>query len=98
ATLRDRTELLELRKELDLTRHVTDPLRAQAHEFDNRLHTIAGLIELGDAEEAVRFVHRISSSRSEFSGVVTAAVRDPAIGALLIAKARHAAELRLQQV
>jgi two-component system CitB family sensor kinase len=93
ATLRDRTELLELRRELDLTRHVTDTLRAQAHEFDNRLHTIAGLIELGDAEEAVRFVHRISSSRSEFSGVVTAAVRDPAIGALLIAKASQAAEL-----
>src|SRR4029450_3464573 len=93
ATLRDRTELLELRKELDLTRHVTDTLRAQAHEFDNRLHTIAGLIELGDAEEAVGFVHRISSSRSEFSGVVTAVVRDPAIGALLIAKASQAAEL-----
>ena len=91
-TLRDRTELLELRRELDLTRHVTDTLRAQAHEFDNRLHTIAGLIELGDADEAVRFVHRISSSRSEFSGAVTAAVRDPAIAALLIAKASQAAE------
>ena len=47
-TLRDRTELLELRRELDLTRHVTDTLRAQAHEFSNRLHTIAGLIELGE--------------------------------------------------
>jgi two-component system CitB family sensor kinase len=37
-------------------------------------------------------VHRISSSRSEFSGAVTAAVRDPAIAALLIAKASQAAE------
>jgi sensor histidine kinase regulating citrate/malate metabolism len=92
-TLRDRTELLELRRELDLTKHVTDTLRAQAHEFDNRLHTIAGLIELGEGDEAVRFVHRISSSRSEFSGAVTAAVRDPAIAALLIAKASQAAEL-----
>jgi two-component system, CitB family, sensor kinase len=92
-TLRDRTELLELRRELDLTRHVSDTLRAQAHEFDNRLHTIAGLIELGEADEAVRFVHRISSSRSDFSRAVTAAVRDPSIAALLIAKASQAAEL-----
>jgi two-component system, CitB family, sensor kinase len=92
-TLRDRTELLELRQELHLTRHVTDTLRAQAHEFSNRLHTIAGLIELGEADEAVRFVHRISSSRSEFSGAVTAAVHDPSIAALLIAKASQAAEL-----
>jgi sensor histidine kinase regulating citrate/malate metabolism len=92
-TLRDRTELLELRRELDLTRHVTDTLRAQAHEFSNRLHTIAGLIELGESEEAVRFVHRVSSSRSEFSETVTAAVRDPSVAALLIAKASQAAEL-----
>jgi two-component system, CitB family, sensor kinase len=95
-TLRDRTELLELRRELDLTRHVTDTLRAQAHEFSNRLHTIAGLIELGEAEEAVRLVHRISSSRSEFGALVTAAVRDPSIAALLIAKASQAAELGVE--
>jgi sensor histidine kinase regulating citrate/malate metabolism len=92
-TLRDRTELLELRRELDLTRHVTETLRAQAHEFSNRLHTIAGLIELGESEEAVRFVHRVSSSRSEFSEAVTGAVRDPSVAALLIAKASQAAEL-----
>jgi two-component system CitB family sensor kinase len=95
-TLRDRTELLELRQELDLTRHVTDTLRAQAHEFSNRLHTIAGLIELGEAEEAVRFVHRISSGRSELTDAVTSAVRDPAVAALLIAKASQAAELGVE--
>jgi two-component system CitB family sensor kinase len=95
-TLRDRTELLELRRELDLTRHVTDTLRAQAHEFSNRLHTIAGLIELGEAEEAVRFVHRISSSRSELTEAVTTAVRDPSVAALLIAKASQAAELGVE--
>jgi sensor histidine kinase regulating citrate/malate metabolism len=95
-TLRDRTELLELRRELVLTRHVTDTLRAQAHEFDNRLHTIAGLIEIGEGDEAVRFVHRISSSRSEFSAAVTGAVRDPSIAALLIAKASQAAELGVE--
>jgi sensor histidine kinase regulating citrate/malate metabolism len=92
-TLRDRTELMELRRELDLTRHVTDTLRAQAHEFSNRLHTIAGLIEIGESEEAVRFVHRVSSSRSEFSESVTASVRDPSVAALLIAKASQATEL-----
>ncbi|RBY97913.1 histidine kinase [Blastococcus sp. TF02-8] len=92
-TLRDRTELLELRRELDLTRHVTDTLRAQAHEFSNRLHTIAGLIEIGESEEAVRFVHRVSSSRSEFTAAVTSTVRDPSIAALLIAKGSQADEL-----
>jgi two-component system CitB family sensor kinase len=95
-TLRDRTELLELRRELDLTRHVTDTLRAQAHEFSNRLHTIAGLIELGESEEAVRFVHRVSSTRSEFSEAVTTAVHDPSVAALLIAKASQAGEVGVE--
>jgi two-component system, CitB family, sensor kinase len=95
-TLRDRTELLELRRELDLTRHVTDTLRAQAHEFSNRLHTIAGLIELGEADEAVRFVHRISDSRSELIEAVTDVVLDPSVAALLIAKVSQATELGVE--
>lgn len=95
-TLRDRTELLELRRELDLTRHVTDTLRAQAHEFSNRLHTIAGLIELGEGEEAVRYVHRVSSHRSELTGVVMAAVADASVAALLIAKVSQAGELGVE--
>ena len=88
-----RLQLLELRRELDLTRHVTDTLRAQAHEFSNRLHTIAGLIELGEADEAARFVHRISDSRSELTGAVTDVVLDPSVAALLIAKVSQASEL-----
>jgi sensor histidine kinase regulating citrate/malate metabolism len=41
-------------------------------------------------------VHRVSTSRSEFGGAVTAAVRDPAIAALLVAKASQAAELGVE--
>ena len=36
----------QLEQELGVTRQTTEALRAQAHEFANRLHTIAGLLEL----------------------------------------------------
>ena len=39
-------------------------------------------------------MHRVSSSRSEFSEAVTAAVRDPSVAALLIAKASQAGRAR----
>src|SRR5262249_61141798 len=39
---------------------LTDALRAQAHEFSNRLHTIAGLVELGRGEEAIRLIPQTS--------------------------------------
>ncbi len=91
-TLRDRTELLVLQNELDANRHATDTLRAQAHEFSNRLHTISGLIELGEYDEVRGFVHRISSAQGQWQVEVGSRISDPAVAALLIAKASLAAE------
>ncbi|GAA3008518.1 sensor histidine kinase [Actinokineospora diospyrosa] len=91
-TLRDRTEIVALRHELDANRATTDTLRAQAHEFSNRLHTIAGLIELGEYDEVRRFVDRVSHTRSAWQSEVSAHVADPAVAALLVAKASLAAE------
>src|SRR2546429_8334699 len=51
-TLRDRTELEGILRELDGVRSLAHALRAQAHEFSNKLHTVAGLIELGRSDEA----------------------------------------------
>ncbi len=59
-TLRDRTELEGLLRELDSVDALTDALRAQQHEFANRMHTVAGLIELGDDQAAVRYALEVS--------------------------------------
>ena len=92
-TLRDRTDLVDLQRELDASRGVTDALRAQAHEFTNRLHTIAGLVELQEYDEVVRFVEVASRSHHDLVSDVTSRVQDPAVAALLVAKASRAGEL-----
>lgn len=91
-TLRDRTELVELQEELGVTRHTTDTLRAQAHEFTNQLHTISGLIQLGEYDDVVQHITALSKARAQFVDEVTARVGDPALAALLIAKTSLAAE------
>ncbi len=91
-TMRDRTELVDLRRELAATRDTTDTLRAQAHEFTNRLHTISGLIELGEYEELQRYVDRVSHTHEQWHAEVGARIGDPTIAALLIAKSSLAAE------
>ncbi|WP_425524758.1 sensor histidine kinase [Saccharopolyspora ipomoeae] len=91
-TMRDRTELVDLQRELAVHRDTTDTLRAQAHEFSNRLHTISGLVELGEYEELQRYVQRISHHSERWHAEVTARVHDPATAALLIAKSSLAAE------
>jgi two-component system CitB family sensor kinase len=91
-TLRDHTELVALRRELDVTRHTSDALRAQAHEFTNRMHTIAGLLELGEYDEVTRFVTRTSQAHERLSAQITDRIADPSLAALLIAKASLAVE------
>jgi sensor histidine kinase regulating citrate/malate metabolism len=91
-TLRDRTEIVALQHELDANRSTTDALRAQAHEFTNRLHTITGLIELGEYDEVRRYVDRVSHTREVWHTEVSERIGDSAVAALLIAKASVAAE------
>jgi two-component system CitB family sensor kinase len=91
-TLRDRTELAELRRELGVVRHATDTLRAQTHEFSNQLHVISGLVQLREYDEVVRFIDAVSRGRAQLDEEVTTRVADPALAALLVAKASLAAE------
>ncbi|MBB2986636.1 sensor histidine kinase [Terracoccus luteus] len=92
ATLRDRTELLELQRELDLTRSTTDSLRTQAHEFSNRMHVVSGLIELGEYDDVRSYIQRISADEEQLTARVTSLVADPAVAAMLLAKSRQADE------
>nr|WP_260867457.1 sensor histidine kinase [Streptomyces sp. SAJ15] len=92
ATLRDRTELERLGRELDGTRGLIDALRAQDHEHANRLHTLLGLLELGLHEEAVEFVTEAVGVHRATAEQVTERVRDPLLAALLVGKATVAAE------
>ncbi len=95
STLRDHTELVDLTRQLDLWRGTTDTLRAQAHEFTNRMHTIAGLLELGSYDEAARLMTAESTARKTWIERVTSRVDDHALAALLIGKDSRARELGL---
>ncbi|MFE2165497.1 ATP-binding protein [Streptomyces sp. NPDC059447] len=92
ATLRDRTELEHLSRELDSTRGLIDALRAQDHEHANRLHTLLGLLELGLHEEAVEFVTEVVGVHRTTAEQVTEKIHDPLLAALLVGKATVAAE------
>jgi len=91
-TLRDRTELEGIMRELDTVRGLAQALRAQAHEFSNKLHVLGGLIELGRLDEAKRFIAETSLVHQELVDLVQQRIADPALAALLLAKAALASE------
>jgi two-component system CitB family sensor kinase len=91
-TLRDRTEHIGLMRELDSVRNLTDALRAQQHEYSNRLHTIYGLLELRRFEEASEYLGEISSISADLAETLHDNISNPTISALLIAKVSIARE------
>jgi two-component system CitB family sensor kinase len=95
-TLRDRTELEAVLRELDTARDLAQALRAQAHEFSNKLHVVGGLIELGRLDDAIRFVAETSLVHQELVDLVQERIADPALAALLLAKAALASERRVE--
>ncbi len=91
-TLRDRTELVTLQHDLGSSRQATDTLRAQTHEFANRLHTISMLMQLGDTDAAVEYVDAVTRDRTELDNSVLTRLQEPAVAALVIAKTSLARE------
>jgi two-component system CitB family sensor kinase len=92
ATLRDRTELDDLVRELDSVRGLSDAMRAQAHEFAGRLHTLAGLLALGHHEDARAFIAEIADADVGLRHEIAEHVVEPHVAALLLAKSTIAAE------
>ena len=56
ATFRDLSEIRELAAEVTGARQLAEALRAQAHEFVNRLHTVSGLLQLGKHQDALQYI------------------------------------------
>jgi two-component system CitB family sensor kinase len=90
-TVRDRTQLEHLGRELETVRALFDALRAQSHEHSNRLHALAGMLHLGHVGEASAYLEALSGDPLS-TGDDVARIRDPYLRGLLAAKAAAAAE------
>lgn len=91
--IRDHTELHALLRQMDGAQSLTDGLRAQAHEFANKLHVVSGLLELGYVDDAVAFIRSTGNGGALESAGEEAAIDDPELAALLMVKASQAREL-----
>src|SRR3989440_387968 len=76
-TVRDRTELVGLLRELDSVRGLTDALRSQQHEFSNRMHTLAGLLELGEHDAAYDFAVESAGAQPSLAESVRERIGNP---------------------
>ncbi|WP_330181964.1 sensor histidine kinase [Nocardia sp. NBC_01503] len=92
-SVRDRTDVESLTRQLDAVRSMSTVLRAQRHEFANRLHLLSGLLHTGRGDEAATLLEELLGS-GPLGAVLPGmdAVADHYLQAFLAAKAAHARE------
>jgi|tagenome__1003787_1003787.scaffolds.fasta_scaffold20957618_3 two-component system CitB family sensor kinase len=91
-TLQDRTELEGLVRRMNTVGGLTDALRAQQHEFVNRLHVLGGLLDLGEYDEARTYLSVLGQDELASAEALRERIAPPAIAALLVAKQAVAKE------
>lgn len=92
-TFRDKTELEQVTHELSRVKQYANAQRAQTHEFSNKLHTILGLLQLNQQEEAIEFIKKNSKMRQNWERSLTERIEEPMIHAILQGKFNQANEL-----
>ncbi|MCM3412955.1 ATP-binding protein [Metabacillus litoralis] len=93
AIFRDRTEVKKLAEELTGVKAFVSALRVHNHEHMNKLHTIAGLLQLGHKERALEYVFQITEEHEELSQFLTKNIKYESISGLLLSKVSRGKEL-----
>ena len=96
--LHNRTEYTKLMEDLTGTRYLVDSMRANNHDFTNKLHVILGLIQMEMYDEAISYIENITIVQRETISAIMKAVDEPALAALLIGKTARASELNVKFV
>ncbi|WP_461635762.1 sensor histidine kinase [Glutamicibacter soli] len=89
----DVTTVEALGTKLDAVQDMADALRAQRHEFANRMHAVLGLINLGKIEQAEQYLQEVMETGPKIAQVPgLEAVQDAYLSAFISAKAVRAHE------
>ncbi|WP_462409484.1 DcuS/MalK family sensor histidine kinase [Neobacillus sp. Marseille-QA0830] len=92
ATFRDKTEFQQLAMQLTGVKLYADALRAQSHEFMNKLHVILGMVHLRHYDKLAQYIHEIANNNENQISTISVTVKDPVLAGFLIGKQSFARE------
>ena len=92
STFRDKTEVKVLAEQLTGVRDYVDALRAQAHEFMNKLHVILGLVKLESYDQLATYINRIAAEHEAEISFVAKRIREPVLAGFILSKLSLARE------
>ena len=96
AIFRNKTEVSRMAEELTGVHYMVDALRANNHEFINKLHVLLGLIQMEQYEEACNYILKTAMLQKEVIRFVMDSIEVPELAALLIGKISRGSELGIR--
>jgi two-component system CitB family sensor kinase len=96
ATLESYSDTRKLAEKITDYEGMIDSLRAQRHEFMNKLHTVSGLIQLEAYEEALDFIDEISNKSDKLQKLITKSIIDQKVAGLILAKYNRLSEAKIE--
>lgn len=93
SSFQDKTQITMMAEEITGVKQIVEALRANTHEFMNKLHVILGLIHLDELEEVKKYITGAYESQQHILSTVTNKIKDPTIAGLILGKFSRAKEL-----
>ena len=89
---RIKKEFISFTEDFEGTKILVDSMRANNHDFTNKLHVILGLIQIGEYDKAASYIQNISMIQKETISRVMNSIENPSFAALIVGKIARASE------
>lgn len=91
--MKDKSEAFRRAEQLNGTRHIISALRANTHEFSNKLQVISGLLQMNRAQEALNYIGNVSVVHAQLITPVMQLIHNANVAALILGKLDNMREL-----
>jgi two-component system CitB family sensor kinase len=95
ASFRNKSELSNILQELSHVKAYAEGLRAQTHEYSNKLYTLLGLIQLGSYKESIEFISQEVNVTQGIIQFIMKEIPDPILAGFILGKISLASEMKI---
>ncbi len=96
AMFKDLTAVKKLAEEVTGVKAFVQALRVQTHEHKNKIHTIAGLLQLGHTKQALEYVTVTTENEASLTKFLNERFHNENISGLLLSKVSYGKELGIE--
>ncbi|WP_134702275.1 DcuS/MalK family sensor histidine kinase [Ammoniphilus sp. YIM 78166] len=91
-TFRDKTEMRQITEQLTGITIYAEALRAQTHEFMNKLHVILGMVQFEFYDDLQNYIQKVTEQYQEEMGFIIRRIQEPVLAGFLLGKMSYARE------